>query len=374
MRLDGLDAYERLGVRRVINASGRMTALGGAAVRPEVARAMAEAAGSFVDVAELKAAASRRIAELTGAEGAYLTTGAAAGIAVMTAAAVAGTDPARVAALPDADWEPCEIVLQAGHLIDFGAPLRQMVRLGGGRPVAVGSVNQVRAAELAAAIGPRTAAVLFVQSHHAVQKGMLGLDEVTAIARAAGVPVLVDAAAEEDLSAYLVADLVAFSGGKAPEGPTSGFVLGRRGLIAGCWAQERGIARPMKIGKEAVVGLLAALEAYVARDAATESGHRRAVVDGLLAELRGIDGIVLGVETDEAGRDIPRVTLGVAPGAGFSLAELVRELQAGSPAIHARTHHLREGRVALDPRPLLPGEPAIVGAGVRAAVRRLTSR
>jgi len=366
-----LDGYARLGVRRVINASGRMTALGGAAVRPEVAQAMAEAAGTFVDLGELKRAAAHRIAELAGAEAAFLTTGAAAGIAVMTAAAVAGTDPARVAALPDPDWQPCEVLLQAGHVVDFGAPVRQMIRLGGGRPVTAGSVNHVRADEFAASIGPRTAAVLFVQSHHAVQKGMLGLDEVVPIAHAAGVPVLVDAAAEEDLGRYLSADLVAYSGGKAPEGPTSGFVLGRRGLIEACWAQERGIARPMKIGKEGILGLVAALEAYVAQDQAAESARRHAVVAELLGGLRDIDGIVVGTESDEAGRDIPRVTVGLAPGAPFSLADLVSELQQGSPAVYPRAHHLREGFVALDPRPLGPGEPALIATRVREAVAKL---
>ncbi len=361
-----MDLYERLGVRGVINASGRMTALGGSAVRPEVAAAMAEAAGSFVDIEAFKRSAARRVAQLCGAEAAFLTTGAAAGIAVMVAAAVAGTDPGRVAALPDADWQPCEIVMQAGHMVDFGAPVRQMVRLGGGRPVLVGSVNRVEAGEFAASLGPRTAAVLFVQSHHAVQKGMLGLPEVAEVARGAGVPVLVDAAAEEDLGRYLEADLVAYSGGKAPEGPTSGFVLGRRGLIEACWAQERGIARPMKVGKEAIAGLVVALEAYIGQDQAAESARRQRVVQELLAALQGVDGLVVGTEHDEAGRDIPRVTLS----GSFPLAELVRDLAQGSPAVYLRTHHLREGYVAIDPRPLRPGEPQVVAQRIRTVLQQ----
>jgi D-glucosaminate-6-phosphate ammonia-lyase len=365
-----MSLYERLGVERVINASGRMTALGGATLAPVVTDAMVEAAGAYVDLAEFKARAARRIAALCGAEDAFPTAGAAAGIVAMVAAAVAGSDPARVAALPDADWERREVVLQAGHLVDFGAPVEQMVRLGGGRPRPVGAVNAVSAEALAAALGARTAAVLFVQSHHSVRKGQLPLAEVIAIAHSAELPVLVDAAAEESLDAYLAmgADLVAYSGGKAFEGPTSGFVVGRRDLVEACRAQERGVLRPMKIGKEALAGLVAALEAYAGRDDAALRRLWDRRVEAIAAGLADVPGLRVAVEVDEAGRAIRRVALSAAPGSNLTMVEVARALARGTPPVVVRGHRLAEGVALIDPRPLASDDVDTVVRRVREAV------
>jgi D-glucosaminate-6-phosphate ammonia-lyase len=262
------DVYGRLGIQRVINAAGRMTMLGGSALAPDVADAMAEAGRTYGRLADLHQRAGELIAEHTGAEAAVVTTGAAAGIVLMAAACVAGSDPAAVELLPDVAHEKRDVLVQIGHMVSFGAPVAQMIRLGGGRAVSVGWANGVRPDHLSAAIGPNTAAFLYVQSHHTVHHGMLPLGHCLELCHAKGVPVIVDAAAEEDPRLYVAmgCDLVAYSGGKAFGGPTSGFVAGRKELVAACRAQERGVARPMKVGKEAIVGLLVALERYAARD------------------------------------------------------------------------------------------------------------
>jgi uncharacterized pyridoxal phosphate-dependent enzyme len=278
------DVYAAFGVRRVINAGGRLTALGGTTLAPEVAAAMAAAAQHYVRLGDLADRAGQLIAEWLGAEAACVTTGAAAGIALMTAACVAGSDPAAIELLPDVAGERREVVVQIGHLVSFGAPVAQMIRLGGGRAVAAGWANGVTRAHLTAALGPRAAAFLYVQSHHAVREGMLPLAECLAICRERGVPCLVDAAAEEEPRAYVAlgVDAVTFSGGKAFGGPTSGFIAGRRDLIAACRAQERGIGRPMKVGKESIVGLLTALQRYLARDettVATELARQQRIVE-----------------------------------------------------------------------------------------------
>src|SRR5579884_1790062 len=140
--------YARFGVRTVINASGKMTNLGGSVLSPSVAEAMRQASQQHVDLDELLARAGALVAEATGAEAAWLTTGAAAGIALSVAAVLAGTDPYRVGLLPDASFTPRrEVILPAGHIVDFGAPVTQMIRLGGGVPVVVGAVNATSAAQ-----------------------------------------------------------------------------------------------------------------------------------------------------------------------------------------------------------------------------------
>lgn len=364
--------FERLGVARVINASGRMTALGGSQLSDEVLRAMGEAARAYVDMSELQKRAGRRLAECCGAEDGMPTAGAAAGVAIMTAAVVAGTEPGRVASLPDADWEPRDIVLQAGHQVHFGAPIVQMIRLGGGRPTPVGSVNRVTADDARAGFAGPCAGALYVQSHHAVTTGMLDLATWIREAHAAGMPVLVDAAAEEDLRRYVAmgADLVTYSGGKAPEGPTSGFIVGREDLIRACRAQQEGIARPMKIGKEAIAGLVVAVEGL-----ATEMAARRkrceAILSALERGLREVEALEVSREPDEAGRSIERLSVRARPGASLDIQALAQGLMAGEIRIFTRNHHVGEGCILIDPRPMSLDDVPILIERLRALSARI---
>lgn len=353
----------QLGVDRVINASGRMTALGVNTLSAEVLDAMATAGAGYVEIDALQRAVGEEVARLIGPEAAMVTTGAAAGIALMVAACVAGTDLTRVQALPDPLNAPDEVIIQAGHQVNFGAQVTQLIRLAGGKPVPIGAVNGVSEAHLSGAFGPQTAAFLFVQSHHSVQKGMLSLGRCIAICKERGVPVLVDAAAEEDLTRFVTSgtDLVTFSGGKAIGGPTSGIVAGRADLVEACRAQNVGIGRPMKVGKEGLLGLAAALSAYVQRDVDSEHKRCSAIVDRLLA---GFDGYA-GTRrlADEAGRGIERAGVVLEP---QRAADLVTFLRAGSPPIYPREHLLNLGIVAFDPRPLADGDVDTVIQRVRA--------
>ncbi|WP_326687468.1 MULTISPECIES: DgaE family pyridoxal phosphate-dependent ammonia lyase [unclassified Streptomyces] len=361
--------YEELGLPPALNANGKMTALGGSRLSDEVVAAMGEAARSHVVMDDLLRAAGHELAAAAGTQDACPTTGAAAGIALAVAALIAGEDLARIERLPDPGDRPHEVILQKGHAVHFGAPVRQMIALGGGSPVEVGAANKVRREHVAQAIGERTAALLYVQSHHAVHKGMLPLAELVALGREHGIPVIVDAAAEEDLRAWPAtgADLVIYSGGKAIGGPTSGMVCGSAPLIAACRAQYAGIGRPMKVGKETVLGLVRAVRQHAAASgsATGHDGHRDRMTR-LAARLAALPGVTARVVRDEAGRDIHRAELTVDPaGAGRDAARLAAELSAGSPPVFLRDHQANTGRLAVDPRSLTREEEELV-------VRRLT--
>ncbi|MGD6740284.1 DgaE family pyridoxal phosphate-dependent ammonia lyase [Streptomyces sp. BH106] len=345
--------HHDLGTPPAINASGKMTALGGSVLSDGVVAAMGEAARHHVVMDDLMAAVGREIGRATGTEDGCPTTGAASGIAIAVAAVIAGTDLSRIEALPDAGDAPCEVILPRGHSVHFGAPVRQMVALGGGRPVEVGSANKVSADHLAGAIGPRTAALLYVQSHHAVQKGMVSLAQTIEVARAHDLPVIVDAAAEGELRRWPAtgADLVIYSGGKAVGGPTSGMICGSAAHMAACRAQYGGIARPMKVGKETLFGLVQALREY----GNAQSGGHRPRMEKLAARLADLPGLTTRVVSDEAGRDIHRTELTVDPdAAGRDAATLATELAA--VGVYLRDHHAATGRLAIDPRPMNPDE------------------
>jgi len=347
---------------RVINAAGHLSMLGGGVTRADLAREIAAAVerglSNPVDMAWLKDEVSRRIAAHTGAEAGCVTTGAAAGIALSVAACVTGDSLDAVRQLPDAANKP--IVLQSGHDIDFGAPVVQMIRMGGGAPVVAGSPSGIMPGDLHRSL-EWASALLFVQSHHVTAPGRLPLATCIEAAHAAGKPVIVDAAAEEDLRKYVAAgaDLVIYSGGKALGGlSSSGFVAGRANLVRAIRAQERGIGRPMKVGPEQLLSVAVALDAYGMR-----AGDDTAVINAIESGLTGLTGAGIAIVDDEAGRAIRRVEVRT-----LRAAEVVATLRSGTPPIYVRAHHASEGRFAIDPRNLTVEAATEVAAAVRRAL------
>ncbi|UFJ39101.1 DgaE family pyridoxal phosphate-dependent ammonia lyase [Brevibacillus humidisoli] len=362
-----MNIYQRYGLRQVINASGKMTALGASAVHPSVAQAMGEAAMEYVDIAALIKAAGQKIAAATGAEDGCPTLGAAAGIAISTAAVIAGTNLRLIEQLPLSEGLANEVIVQKGHAVHFGGSVAQMVRLGGGKVVEAGHANLVEAAHIEAAINERTVALLYIKSHHAVQKGMQSLETMLAVAHRHALPLIVDAAAEEDLTRYVQAgaDLVIYSGGKAIGGPTSGLICGRANLIEACRAQYKGIGRAMKVGKEAIIGLLAALARYDRTEAEAEQQRKR--MEWLAERINELSGVSARVIQDEAGRPIYRAQLTIdREVAGIDAYAVIRRLEAGNPAIYTRNHYANLGVINIDPRPLFQDQEQIILERIRA--------
>jgi uncharacterized pyridoxal phosphate-dependent enzyme len=361
-----MSIFEKYNCKQVINASGKMTALGASAVHPLVAKAVHDAAMDYVDISELMVEAGKVIAAVTGAEDGCPTTGAAAGTAIAVAAVIAGTNLTLIESVPHISGVPNEIIIQKGHAVHFGASITQMIALGGGKVVEVGQANHVEKQHIAEAITERTAALFYVKSHHAVQKGMQSIETMLAIAKERGIPLIIDAAAEEDLRKYIAtgADLVVYSGGKAIEGPTSGMICGRAPLIDACRAQYKGVGRPMKIGKEGIAGFLTALQRYDERP--DESEQQRERMQWLVDEFVDVPGIKGTVIQDEAGRAIYRAQLAVnAKELGLSAYDLIKQLESGNPSIHTRNHYANVGLISIDPRPLLDGQEKVIAARIK---------
>ncbi|MEG1348160.1 MAG: DgaE family pyridoxal phosphate-dependent ammonia lyase [Hafnia sp.] len=351
--------YQRLGLKRVINACGKMTILGVSAVSPEVMQATAEAAGSFVEIDKLVDRTGQLVSTHTGAEDSYITSCASAGIAIAVAAVITRGEPDRVALMPDSSGMANEVLMLRGHNIDYGAPITSAIRLGGGRVVEVGQSNLAARWQLEKAISERTAALLFVKSHHSVQKGMLTLADFVEVAKAHQLPLIVDAAAEEDLRLYVShgADLVIYSGAKAFYAPTSGFFTGKREWIECCKAQHHGIARAMKIGKENMVGLVKALELYAEGADSMTPDALATTVDAISA----LHGFSAEIEQDEAGRAIWRVQVRVHPDVlGIDARQVEALLRTGDVAIYTRRYFLHQGVFSIDPRTLDQSELAMI--------------
>jgi uncharacterized pyridoxal phosphate-dependent enzyme len=370
-----MDVYERLGVCRVVNAGTTYTAFGGSLMPPEVLDAMRSAAGAFVDMHELLLAAGRRLAELTRNEAAYVTAGCAAAIVLATLACRTGGDPRLIARMPNAPDLPDEVVMHTAHRMPYDPALR----LAGVRIRQVGDVLQTFRWELEEAIGERTVAVLYVAGAHLPQ-GALPLEQVVEVAQDRGVPVIVDAAAQLPpvtnlwhFTTEAGADLALFSGGKALRGPQpSGLMVGRSDLVEA--ARQNGapyqrLARAMKVGKEEIAGLVAAVERYVHLD--HDGLHREweRVVSFWVERLAGLPGVAITREAhNEAGQPVPRLHLEVDDrSAKADAATVVARLLEGDPAV-AVVPDAPLGRPRgfwIGPDQLQPGEAELVASAIR---------
>lgn len=347
-----MDLYEKYRLTRIVNGCGKMTKLAGAIVLPEIREVVNAAMAGFFDIEEVQARAGEVIAKATGAEWGCVTACTASGIALGVAAAMTGQDAGRVAQLPDATGMKNRVVLQKGHAVNFGAPITQMVRLAGAEAVEVGTVNGASEALISHAIDDQTAAVLFVVSHHTVQFGCVPLERVVALAHERGVPVIVDGAAQSFLIREIVAtgaDLVICSGHKYLSGTTAGIVCGRRDLVSAVNLQNRGIGRAMKVGKEGIFGVIAALEYRMRLDVAGWQAEQDRKMRMVLDALAGIEGVSLSVAHDPNGNPFSRARVDVDPvRMGLSAEAISRAMADGDPAIHLRAHHTDEGFFMVD--------------------------
>lgn len=365
----GNSVYSRLGIRPVFNAYGTVTTLGGTLMLPEVKQAMEEASQNFVPLGELQRRVGERIAELTGAEGALVTCGAAAALCLATCAVTAGSDPEKMNRLPDLTGMKSEIIIQKAHRNGYDHAFRM---------VGVKLVVVETAGDMRRAINEKTAAVAMVLSH-----GTLGhkveLDETISIAHAAGVPVILDAAAEippaDNLRKFVKmgADLVAFSGGKEMRGPQcSGVLLGRKALIESAYrnsSPNSHFARIAKVGKEEMVGLMTAIELALSRDEAAERRSREAALKRVASALNGIPSVHTEFITNLDPSHSPRLSVqwdyakfGLTPG------DVVNQMKEGEPSIIIAdmTKYTPSWKgIGVFANQLKPGEEAIVAKRVR---------
>jgi L-seryl-tRNA(Ser) seleniumtransferase len=335
--------YRELGVKRVINARGHQTLLGGSRLAPRVLQAMAAANESFVDMEELLQRSGEIIAELIGAEAAFVTPGCAAALALATAACMTGDDAEKAARLPDVAGMPHEILIQRAHRYKYA----RCVTIFGGRLVEVGDEAGTTVEQLDAAIGPQTAAILYWAPSG--KPGALPIEDVLRIGKRRNVPLIVDAAAQvyppENLRQYvgMGADLVCY-GAKYFGAPNStGILCGRRELVQAAAMQGfigfevgggRAVGRPLKVDRQEVVAVVVALREWLSMDhQARLDGYDRKV-RFLLSALGGIDGVtVVPVPAEGGPATAARIAVDAAV-AGMTAADVAAALCQGDPAIY----------------------------------------
>ena len=388
------NVYERLGVRPVINAIGTFTRLSGTLMPDPVVAAMAEAAQHFVCIEDLQYRAGQKIAEITGAEAAYVTSGAQAGLVLSIAACLTGLDPKKMDCLPHTAGMPNQVIMAVAHRNHYD----HAVETAGGHIVEVGTAEACSPAEIEAAITDQTVAILHLPW------GAISLTDTVTVARKHKIPVVVDGAGKLDnpdnLQAFIAqgADLVTFSGGKYIRGPqASGFVCGRRDLIAAIawqhldmdavqevWTAPRellgvdrmpfmprqGIGRGYKAGKEEIVGLVTALKLFVERDHMAVIATCRAQSETIVAGLDDLTSVtaelMLPAETKTA-FTFARIRID-QEARNMTGYDFILALKNGEPSIHPLERELDQNAVVIHPFGLQAGDDELIVARVREIV------
>ena len=374
------DIYQNLGVTRIINAAGTLTRLGGPPMVAEAVQAMKEASQWSVRIEELQERAGTYLAEVTGAEAGYVTSGASAGLQLAAAACIAGLDIRKMESLPDTSGMPNEIIVQRSHRNGYDHALRSA----GARLVEVGHLGNPTGGYIApwhieSAIHTNTVAIHWVCMD---LLGAVSLKDTITIAHRHHLPVIVDAAAAlppmENLQYFISegADLVVFSGGKAIRGPqASGILVGRRDLIESVsllhqdmdvlsesWTlrekflksykipgpPSQGIGRSLKVGKEEIAGLVVALKTYVKQDHSVwnqEQNEKLRVLKSGLQELPDLE-----VESFKSREETyPKLRLGIKDQSGITVVDIVLRLLDGDPAVAVGQEELSKGYLIIDP-------------------------
>jgi uncharacterized pyridoxal phosphate-dependent enzyme len=342
--------YAELGVRTLIDGRGVATFYSGTLMAPEVKRAMERASEHFVEIVELQRAVGARLAAYAGTESAIVCSGSAACIAQATAGCMAGADPAKILQLPDTTGMKHEVIVTRRTVWDRG------IRMAGGKPVVVGSL-----AELEAAINDKTAMVEYEYGY----RGPVKLEETIAICKRRNVPFFLDAAATcppferlKTISA-LGADLFCVSGGKGLCGPQcSGILFGRKDLVEAALRNgspyEGAVCRPMKVGKEEIVGILAAVQWSSKRDYKADCRVWESQMQHITQTLSLIPGVKTEVYYREVGNEVPHAAISWDERAfGLTRQQVQEGLRNGEPRIEVVGNSARE---YVMPEPPPPGE------------------
>ena len=328
--------YASLGIKPVINGVGVVTVLGGSLMPPEVVQAMEEAGRYFIPLPELQKKVGARLAELLEAPACMVTCGAASAISVGTAACLSQGDPAKLRQLPARDGIRYEVIQQRTHRSGY----EHQMELCGAKIITVDTRQ-----ELDNAINERTGMLFFLNK--AEPNGQVSAEDFVKIGKARGIPTMNDAASDAtpkgNLSKYtkMGFDLVIFSGGKALRGPqASGLLLGRKDLIEAAqpaMSPYGGIGRGMKVGKEEMVGLLAAVERYLKADHAAEWKLLESRVTSIRQALAGVKGVTTERHIPVIANELPHVTVHWDEAArGLSSQQVGDQLLASDPPIQVQ--------------------------------------
>ena len=337
--------YDELGATPILNAHGNRTLIGGGTPSPTVRALMDEAEEYYVDMGELIEKVGISISNLLGVEAALVTPGAAAALAFGAAACMTGDDIEKIERVPDVTGMPYEIIIQRQLRVAYD----RSMTIAGGKLIEIGDIEETTPEQLEEAIGPNTAAIHYLAPGD-TNPGALPLEDVIRIGHAHDIPIIVDAAGQvyptDLLSKYVKmgADLVAYGAKYFGAVNSSGMLTGRKDLVEIARKHSsigfesdgiRSFGRPMKIDRQEVVAVYAALREWITMNHEDRFAAYEVRISALQSDLSAIPNIKLSGYPDNGPFEGLRITID-AEKLGKSAADVVAELESGNPAIWVR--------------------------------------
>lgn len=359
---------EKIGFRKVINATGPATVLGASKVKDSIRQDIYDILGESVETWELQRRASEAIVKLTNAEAGCVVGCSAAGMAIAVAASITGSDISKIKALPDVTWNKKKIIIQKGQVTGAGdCPVYQIIKMTGAHYVEIGEALDCATYHLRGALDENTAAAFYIMHGEVFAPNLLPIDTFISICKEKNVPVIVDAAYLTDFKmlASKGVDLAIYSGQKWLGGCTSGIVAGRKDLVHACFLQELGIGRPMKVGKEGMVSIISSINNWLTEDKNEMRSYQKSLADNLSSMLSGLEGVSCKVENSSLYS--PSISLGVL--IDDSLAKIPawlikEELGKMDPVIKVDNYYVNNGKIVINFAYVSEGDEKVIGDSI----------
>jgi len=341
---------KRYNFRKVINARGPATILGAARVCDSIRNEIYDILGESVEIWELQRYANRKIKELTGAEAGCVVHCTSAGMVVAAAATLTGSDPARIKALPNITWSRKKILIQKGQVTGAGdCPVWQVIKMTGAEYVEIGEALDCATFHLRAALDETVAAAFYIMED-TFAPNLLPLETFVAICHEKGVPVICDAAYLTDFTmlAKLNVDIAIYSGQKWLGGCTSGIIAGRKDLVHACFLQEMGVGRPMKVGKEGIVSIIASIDQWLNRDKEKAIAYQTKLANTIADAVRDIPGVTSAIIDSQYSPSV-RLHIDIDNAVtGISAFVINDDLGRLDPVIKVDDYYVNSGKLIFD--------------------------
>ncbi len=373
--------YTKNKLTPIINVSGFMTKIGASITNSESIKAANKIFNYFVNIDELQSIASKRISKYLKTEAALITASAAAGLTESVASMMTGNDLSKIYKLPNTNKMKNKVLIQRGHLTNYGAEVRQGIELSGAKILSCGQKKICTLKELQDTISKNKkniSCAMYVVSHHCSDYNAVEISKFIKLCKKNNIPTIIDAASEEYMEHFfkLDADVAIFSAHKFMGSLTAGIIGGKKKYIKNIYLQNLGIGRGMKVGKEAIFAAIFGLEKWYKRDLKKEINNQNKILKYWLKffENENFNGISYKIIPDPTGNKINRLRIYINNKiTKYTIQSLSYHLEKNKPAIFVRDDLIHLNHFELDTCNLKKGQEKIVAKEMKKIILKLSS-
>ncbi len=373
--------YTKNKLTPVINVSGFMTKIGASITNSKSIKAANEIYTNFVNIDELQSIASKRISKHFKSQSAVITASAAAGLTESVASMMTGSNLTKIYQLPSTKKMKNKVLIQRGHLTNYGAEVKQGIELSGAKILSCGNKSSCSLEELQNTLSKNKnnlACAMYVVSHHCSDYDAVEISKFVDLCKKNKIPTIIDAASEEYMEKFfeLGADIAIFSAHKFMGSLTAGILAGKKKYIKNVYLQNLGIGRGMKVGKEAIFAAIVAVENWYKRDIKKEINNQNKILKFWIKffEKEKFAGLWYEIVTDPTGNKISRLRIHINEKiSNYTIQSLSYHLEKNKPAIFVRDDLIHLNHFELDTCNLKTGQEKIVAKHIKIIINKLSS-